>query len=66
MFSTVECDVLWQRYETGEEPICFRLITKYKSWLDASLECELEGGELASITSVEEQDFITNEVKLCG
>eukprot|EP00795_Rhopilema_esculentum_P011952 gene11952-2527_t len=66
VFSYIECDVLWRRYETGESPICFRLIAKYKTWMDAQKECQLEGGELASVTSVEEQEFIMNEVKLCG
>ena len=65
-FSVLECDVLWKRYETGEDPICFRLITKYKNWMEAEKECQLEGGELASITSQEEHDFIIDEVKLCG
>lgn len=66
VFSFIECDVLYRRYETGEDPVCIRLIAKYKNWMEARKECQLEGGELASITSKEEYDFILQDVRLCG
>eukprot|EP00794_Sanderia_malayensis_P005134 gene5134-5782_t len=66
VFNYIDCDVLWRRYETREAPLCFRLLTNYKNWMEAQQECQLEGGELASITSKEEFEFIMQDVKLCG
>ncbi|MFX0105897.1 MAG: lectin-like protein [Candidatus Hodarchaeota archaeon] len=38
----------------------YKLITEEKSWSDAKIDCEAQGGHLATITSEGENDFIKN------
>ncbi|MHA2028249.1 MAG: lectin-like protein, partial [Candidatus Kariarchaeaceae archaeon] len=38
----------------------YELIQEWRSWSDAKIDCEARGGYLVTITSQEENDFITN------
>lgn len=38
----------------------YKLITEAKSWSDAKIDCEIQGGHLVTITSQGENDFVKN------
>jgi hypothetical protein len=66
VYKLLECDVLWRRFEVEDGAWCFRLIAKLETWEGARKACEIEGGDLATVSNKEEQRFITDEVGLCS
>ena len=40
-------------------PLCYQYFSSYESWTDASSYCQNLGGELASVTSSDINDFLT-------
>merc|ERR1712226_1280622 len=66
VYKLLECDVLWRRLEVDDGAWCFRLIAKLETWEGARRTCEIEGGDLATISNKEEQRFVTDEVGLCS
>jgi len=66
VYKLLECDVLWNRFEVDDGAWCFRLIAKLETWEGARRACEIEGGDLATVSNKEEQRFITDEVGLCS
>ena len=54
------CDMGWTEWNvTG---FCYQIFTVAKTWENASLACQAEGGELATIFTTEENDFIMGEI----
>lgn len=66
VYKLLECDVLWRRFEVEDGAWCFRLIAKLETWEGARKACEIEGGDLATVSNKEEQRFIADEVGLCS
>jgi len=65
-FRVNECPVLWKKYYDSDFTAwCFRLFSQAKSFEDANTVCEEEGGQLASVLSNEQKNFILKEVKVC-
>lgn len=58
--------MLWRRYDYDTGSWCFRLMAKFVAWENAKKECEIEGGELATILNKEEKRFIVDEIQPCG
>ena len=54
MFSVTTCPEGWIR--RGE--FCYLTTEEEKTWQDASSDCVMKGGNLASIHNKEEKDFI--------
>ena len=54
MFSVTTCPEGWIR--RGE--FCYLTTEEEKTWQDASSDCKIKGGNLASIHNKEENDFI--------
>jgi hypothetical protein len=65
VYKLLECDVLWRRFEVEDGAWCFRLVAKLETWEGARKACEIEGGDLATVSNKEEQRFVTDEVGLC-
>ncbi|XP_063816089.1 C-type mannose receptor 2 [Pseudophryne corroboree] len=55
----VKCDPGWQSYGTN----CYRLNSENKSWQDARKMCVRSDGNLASIHSLLELEFVTKQIK---
>ena len=53
MFS-VTCPVGW----TMREELCFLLVEEKKNWQNASSDCVIKGGNLVSIYTKSDNDFI--------
>lgn len=66
IYKLLECDVLWRRLEVDDGAWCFRLIAKLETWEGARRTCEIEGGDIATISNKEEQRFVTDEVGICS
>lgn len=55
----VECDPSWQPFQGH----CYRLQTEKRSWQDSKRACLRGGGDLLSIHSMAELEFITKQIK---
>uniref|UniRef100_A0ABM5GR70 C-type mannose receptor 2 isoform X1 n=1 Tax=Pogona vitticeps TaxID=103695 RepID=A0ABM5GR70_9SAUR len=55
----VDCDPSWQPFQTN----CYRLISEKKSWLDAKKTCSRNEGDLVSIHTLSELEFVTKQIK---
>ena len=56
--------ILFAACETGwsgdtSSTLCYQYFSSYESWTDASSYCQNLGGELASVTSSDINDFLT-------
>uniref|UniRef100_A0A670J1X4 C-type mannose receptor 2 n=1 Tax=Podarcis muralis TaxID=64176 RepID=A0A670J1X4_PODMU len=55
----VDCDPSWQPFQTN----CYRLISEKKSWPDAKKTCLRSEGDLVSIHTLNELEFVTKQIK---
>uniref|UniRef100_A0A8D0H0A0 Mannose receptor C-type 2 n=1 Tax=Sphenodon punctatus TaxID=8508 RepID=A0A8D0H0A0_SPHPU len=55
----VDCEPSWQPFQSN----CYRLIGEKKSWQDAKKTCLRGGGDLVSIHTLSELEFITKQIK---
>ncbi|XP_006017888.1 C-type mannose receptor 2 isoform X1 [Alligator sinensis] len=55
----VDCEPSWQPFQSN----CYRLIGEKKSWQDAKKTCLRSGGDLVSIHTLSELEFVTKQIK---
>lgn len=55
----VECDPSWQPFQGH----CYRLQAEKRSWQESKRSCLRGGGDLLSIHSMAELEFITKQIK---
>uniref|UniRef100_A0ACB8ETC2 C-type mannose receptor 2 n=1 Tax=Sphaerodactylus townsendi TaxID=933632 RepID=A0ACB8ETC2_9SAUR len=55
----VDCDPSWQPFQSD----CYRLTSEKKTWLDAKKTCLWSEGDLVSIHTVPELEFVTKQIK---
>ncbi|XP_061444611.1 C-type mannose receptor 2 isoform X2 [Rhineura floridana] len=55
----IDCDPSWQPYQSN----CYRLISEKKSWPDAKRTCLRSEGDLVSIHTLNELEFVTKQIK---
>lgn len=55
----VECDPSWQPFQGH----CYRLQAEKRSWQESKRACLRGGGDLLSIHSMAELEFITKQIK---
>ncbi|XP_030076595.1 C-type mannose receptor 2 [Microcaecilia unicolor] len=55
----VDCEPGWQGFQTN----CYRLTSEKKSWIEAKKICQRGGGDLVSIHTLPELEFVTKRVK---
>ncbi|XP_038609592.1 C-type mannose receptor 2 isoform X2 [Tachyglossus aculeatus] len=55
----VECEPAWQPFQTS----CYRLLGEKRSWPEARKACLRGGGDLLSVHSLAELEFVTKQVK---
>ncbi|POI20330.1 hypothetical protein CIB84_015923, partial [Bambusicola thoracicus] len=55
----VDCEPSWQSFQSN----CYRLVGEKKSWQDAKKTCLRSGGDLVSIHTLSELEFVTKQVK---
>uniref|UniRef100_A0A8C0IKA8 C-type mannose receptor 2 n=1 Tax=Chelonoidis abingdonii TaxID=106734 RepID=A0A8C0IKA8_CHEAB len=55
----VDCEPTWQSFQSS----CYRLVGEKKSWQDAKKTCLRGGGDLVSIHTLSELEFVTKQVK---
>ena len=61
-----ECPVLWKKYyDTDDTAWCYRLFAQPKTFDEANDICEEEGGQLASVTSEAQKNFVLKDVRVC-
>ncbi|XP_050405448.2 macrophage mannose receptor 1 [Patella vulgata] len=56
-----KCGLFWE--DNPHSPYCYQFRKELLSWADAADSCRHEGGTLASITSIQEQYYITGRMK---
>lgn len=55
----VDCEPSWQPFQSN----CYRLVGEKKSWQEAKKTCLRSGGDLVSIHTLSELEFVTKEIK---
>lgn len=55
----VDCEPSWQSFQSN----CYRLVGEKKSWQDAKKTCLRSGGDLVSIHTLSELEFVTKQIK---
>ncbi|PKK19100.1 mannose receptor, C type 2 [Columba livia] len=55
----VDCEPSWQPFQSN----CYRLVGEKKSWQEAKKTCLRSGGDLVSIHTLSELEFVTKQVK---
>lgn len=55
----VDCEPSWQPFQSS----CYRLVGEKKSWQEAKKTCLRSGGDLVSIHTLSELEFVTKQVK---
>lgn len=55
----IDCDPSWQPFQAN----CYRLISEKKSWIDAKKTCLRSEGDLVSIHTLSELEFVTKQIK---
>nr|XP_025041736.1 C-type mannose receptor 2 [Pelodiscus sinensis] len=55
----VDCEPSWQPFQSS----CYRLVGEKKSWQDAKKTCLRGGGDLVSIHTLSELEFVTKHIK---
>ncbi|XP_039204111.1 C-type mannose receptor 2 isoform X1 [Crotalus tigris] len=55
----IDCDPSWQPFQSN----CYRLISEKKSWIDAKKTCLRSEGDLVSIHTLSELEFVTKQIK---
>uniref|UniRef100_A0A8C3S4D6 C-type mannose receptor 2 n=1 Tax=Chelydra serpentina TaxID=8475 RepID=A0A8C3S4D6_CHESE len=55
----VDCEPTWQPFQSS----CYRLVGEKKSWQDAKKTCLRSGGDLVSIHTLSELEFVTKQIK---
>lgn len=55
----MDCEPSWQSFQSN----CYRLVGEKKSWQDAKKTCLRSGGDLVSIHTLSELEFVTKQVK---
>ncbi|KAL8175832.1 UNVERIFIED_CONTAM: C-type mannose receptor 2, partial [Gekko kuhli] len=55
----VDCDPSWQPFQSN----CYRLISEKKTWPDAKKICLRNEGDLVSIHTLPELEFVTKQIK---
>ncbi|ESO86195.1 hypothetical protein LOTGIDRAFT_235549 [Lottia gigantea] len=56
-----KCGLFWE--DNPHSPYCYQFQEELLSWYDASDTCKNRGGKLASITSIQEQYYISGRIK---
>uniref|UniRef100_A0A8C8VHM8 Mannose receptor C type 2 n=1 Tax=Pelusios castaneus TaxID=367368 RepID=A0A8C8VHM8_9SAUR len=55
----VDCEPSWQPFQSN----CYRLVGEKKSWQDGKKSCLRGGGDLVSIHTLSELEFVTKQIK---
>lgn len=55
----VDCEPSWQPFQSN----CYRLVGEKKSWQEAKKTCLRSGGDLVSIHTLSELEFVTKQIK---
>ncbi|NXJ85344.1 MRC2 protein, partial [Trogon melanurus] len=55
----VDCEPSWQPFQSN----CYRLVREKKSWQEAKKTCLRSGGDLVSIHTLSELEFVTKQIK---
>ena len=55
----MDCDIGWT-YDTLSEK-CYQIFEESLSWHSANVSCRQKGGDLASITSSDQQQFLAGK-----
>lgn len=55
----MDCEPSWQSFQSN----CYRLVGEKKSWQDAKKTCLRSGGDLVSIHTLSELEFVTKQIK---
>lgn len=55
----MDCDPSWQPFQAH----CYRLISEKRTWLDAKKICLRNEGDLVSIHTLPELEFVTKQIK---
>uniref|UniRef100_A0A493U107 C-type lectin domain-containing protein n=1 Tax=Anas platyrhynchos platyrhynchos TaxID=8840 RepID=A0A493U107_ANAPP len=59
VLAVVDCEPSWQSFQSN----CYRLVGEKKSWQDAKKTCLRSGGDLVSIHTLSELEFVTKQIK---
>lgn len=55
----MDCEPSWQPFQSN----CYRLVGEKKSWQEAKKTCLRSGGDLVSIHTLSELEFVTKQIK---
>ncbi|XP_026573078.1 C-type mannose receptor 2 [Pseudonaja textilis] len=55
----IDCDPSWQPFQSN----CYRLISEKKTWIDAKKTCLRSEGDLVSIHTLSELEFVSKQIK---
>ncbi|KAG8559852.1 hypothetical protein GDO81_017475, partial [Engystomops pustulosus] len=60
--SEIRCDHLWE--ENNVSRICYQFhLQSFLSWNEAKMSCQTQGGDLLSITNLEEEKYISKKLE---
>lgn len=55
----MDCEPSWQPFQSN----CYRLVGEKKTWQEAKKTCLRSGGDLVSIHTLSELEFVTKQIK---
>lgn len=55
----MDCEPSWQPFQSN----CYRLVGEKKNWQEAKKTCLRSGGDLVSIHTLSELEFVTKDIK---